>query len=63
MMYLRMKINESIINEFLRILHILKNYSDLLKHFINIKLHLRETSVLLKITDYKTEKNMFQKKS
>ena len=62
-MYLRMKINESIINESLRISHISRSYSDLLKHFINIKLHLREMSVLLKITDHKTEKSMFQKKN
>ena len=63
MMYLRMKINESIINESLRISHISRSYSDLLKHFIDIKLHLRETSVLLKITDHKTEKSTFQKES
>ena len=59
MMYLWMKINESIINESLRILHTLKNYLNLLKYFINIKLHLRETSVLLKIINYKIKKNIF----
>ena len=58
-MYLRIKINENIINKFLRILHILRSYSDLLKHFINIKLHLREINVLLKIMNYKTKKNTF----
>ena len=58
-MYLRIKINENIINEFLRISHILKNYLNLLKHFINIKLHLRKTSVLLKIINYKIKKNIF----
>ena len=54
-----MKINKSIINEFLRILHTLKSYLNLLKHFINIKLHLRKTSVLLKIINYKIKKNIF----
>ena len=54
-----MKINESIINKFLRILHILKNYSDLLKYFINIKLHLRKMNVLLKIINYKIKKSIF----
>ena len=63
MMYLRMKINESIINEFLRISYTSRNYSDLLKHFINIKLHLREMNVLLKIINHKIKKNMFQKEN
>ena len=54
-----MKINENIINESLRILHILRSYLNLLKHFINIKLHLRETSVLLKIINYKIKKSIF----
>ena len=58
-----MKINESIINESLRILYILRSYSDLLKHFINIKLHLRKTNVLLKIIDYKIKKSIFQKEN
>ena len=58
-----MKINESIINESLRILHTSRSYSDLLKYFINIKLHLRETNVLLKIINYKIKKSIFQKES
>ena len=39
-MYLRMKINKIIMNEFFCILYISINYVDLLKHFINIDLHL-----------------------
>ena len=41
-----MKINENIINESLRILYIFENYLNLIKHFINIELHLRKINVL-----------------
>jgi len=40
MMYLQIKINEIIMNEFLCISYIFINYVDLLKHLINIDLHL-----------------------
>ncbi len=40
MMYLRMKINEIIMNKFLCISYISINYVNLLKHLINIDLHL-----------------------
>ena len=63
MMYLRMKVDESIINESLRISHTPRSYSDLLKHFIGIELHLRGTGVLSKIAGHKTEKSTFQKGS
>ena len=48
-----MKINENIINESLRIFHIFKNYSNLIKHFINIELHLRKINMLTKSTEHK----------
>ena len=53
-----MKINENIINESLRILHIFKNYSSLIKHFINIKLHLRKINVLTKLIKHKLKNTM-----
>jgi len=40
MMYLQMKINEIIMNKSLHISYIFINYVNLLKHFINIDLHL-----------------------
>ncbi len=40
-MYLQMKINKIIMNESLCISYIFINYVDLLKHFINIDLHLQ----------------------
>ena len=55
MMYLRMKINENIVNESLRIFHIFKNYSNLIKHFIDIKLHLRKINVLAKSIKHKSK--------
>ena len=49
MMYLQIKINKIIMNEFLYILYIFINYVDLLKHFINIDLHLQNINVLSKL--------------
>ena len=49
MMYLRMKINEIIMNEFLRISYIFINYVDLLKHLIDIDLHLQDIDALSKL--------------
>ncbi len=49
MMYLRIKINKIIMNEFLCILYIFINYIDLLKHFIDIDLHLQDTDALSKL--------------
>ncbi len=48
-MYLQIKINKIIMNEFLYILYIFINYVDLLKHFINIDLHLQNINVLSKL--------------
>jgi len=62
-MYLQMKINEIIMNEFLRILYISINYVDLLKHFINIDLHLQDTDALSKLHLQQSESAMFQKSS
>ncbi len=49
MMYLWMKINEIIMNEFLHISYIFINYVNLLKHLIDIDLHLQDTDALLKL--------------
>jgi len=49
MIYLRMKINKIIINESLCISYIFINYVSLLKHFINIDLHLQDTDTLSKL--------------
>ncbi len=49
MMYLWMKINEIIMNEFLCISYIFINYVDLLKHLIDIDLHLQDIDALLKL--------------
>jgi len=49
MIYLQIKINKIIMNEFLLILYISINYVDLLKHFINIDLHLQDIDALSKL--------------
>ncbi len=61
MMYLWMKINKIIINEFLCILYIFINYVDLLKHLINIDLHLQNTNALLKLHLQQSESATSQK--
>ena len=58
-----MKINEIIMNEFLCILYISINYVDLLKHLINIDLHLQDTDALSKLYLQQSESAMFQKSS
>ncbi len=49
MMYLQIKINKIIMNESLHISYISINYVNLLKHFINIDLHLQDIDALLKL--------------
>jgi len=61
MMYLRMKINKIIINEFLCILYISINYVDLLKHIIDIDLHLQDTDTLSKLHLQQSESAASQK--
>ncbi len=61
MMYLQMKINEIIMNEFLCISYISINYVDLLKHFINIDLHLQDINALLKLHLQQSESATSQK--
>jgi len=61
MMYLQMKINEIIINEFLCILYISINYVSLLKHFINIDLHLQDIDTLSKLHSQQSENAASQK--
>ena len=61
MMYLQIKINEIIKNEFLCISYIFINYVDLLKHFISINLHLQNINALLKLHLQQSENVMFQK--
>ncbi len=63
MMYLQMKINEIIINEFLCISYIFINYVDLLKHFINIDLHLQDIDALSKLHLQQSKNVTFQKSS
>ncbi len=60
-MYLQMKINEIIMNESLRILYIFINYVDLLKHLINIDLHLQDIDALLKLHLQQSESVTSQK--
>ena len=48
-------------NEFLCILYIFINYVDLLKHFINIDLHLQNTDTLLKLHSQQSESAASQK--
>ncbi len=61
MMYLRMKINEIIMNEFLCISYISINYVSLLKHLIDIDLHLRDTDALSKLHSQQSESAASQK--
>ncbi len=61
MMYLRMKINEIIMNESLCISYISINYVDLLKHLIDIDLHLRDIDVLSKLHSQQSESATSQK--
>ncbi len=58
-----MKINEIIMNEFLHISYISINYVDLLKHFINIDLHLQNIDALLKLHLQQSENATSQKSS
>ncbi len=60
-MYLWMKINEIIMNESFYISYISINYVDLLKHFINIDLHLQNTDTLLKLHSQQSESAASQK--
>ncbi len=62
-MYLRMKINEIIMNEFLRISYIFINYVNLLKHLIDIELHLQDIDALLKLHLQQSESAASQKSS
>ncbi len=61
MMYLQIKINEIIMNESLCILYISINYVNLLKHFINIDLHLQNIDALLKLHLQQSENAASQK--
>ncbi len=61
MMYLRMKINKIIMNESLCISYIFINYVDLLKHLINIDLHLWDIDALSKLHSQQSESATFQK--
>ncbi len=58
-----MKINEIIMNEFLRISYISINYVSLLKHFIDIDLHLQDTDALSKLHSQQSESAASQKSS
>ena len=60
-MYLRMKINEIIMNESLCISYISINYVNLLKHLINIDLHLRDIDTLSKLHSQQSESATSQK--
>ncbi len=62
-MYLRMKINEIIMNKSLHISYIFINYVNLLKHFININLHLQDIDALLKLHLQQSENAVSQKSS
>ncbi len=61
MMYLRMKINKIIMNEFLCISYIFINYVNLLKHLINIDLHLQDIDTLSKLHLQQSENAASQK--
>ncbi len=63
MMYLRMKINEIIMNKSLCISYISINYVSLLKHLINIDLHLQDTDALSKLHSQQSESAASQKSS
>ena len=56
-----MKINEIIMNESLYISYISINYIDLLKHFINIDLHLQNIDILSKLHLQQSESATSQK--
>jgi len=56
-----MKINEIIMNESLCISYIFINYVDLLKHFINIDLHLQDIDALSKLHSQQSESAASQK--
>ncbi len=60
-MYLQMKTNEIIMNEFLCISYISINYINLLKHFINIDLHLWNIDILSKLHLQQSESVTSQK--
>ncbi len=60
-MYLRMKINKIIMNESFCILYIFINYVNLLKHLININLHLQNIDALLKLHLQQSESAASQK--
>ena len=62
MMYLQMKINKIIMNESLCILYIFINYVDLLKHFINIDLHLQDIDMLLKLNSQQQSESVASQK-
>ncbi len=61
MMYLWMRINKIIMNESFCILYIFINYVDLLKHLIDIDLHLQNTDALLKLHLQQSESAVSQK--
>ncbi len=61
MMYLWMKINEIIINKSLCISYIFINYISLLKHLINIDLHLQDIDALSKLHLQQSENAASQK--
>jgi len=61
MMYLWMKINKIIMNKFLHISYISINYVNLLKHFINIDLHLQDINALLKLHSQQSKNAASQK--
>jgi len=63
MMYLQIKINKIIMNEFLCISYIFINYVNLLKHFINIDLHLQNIDALSKLHLQQSESVTSQKSS
>ena len=63
MMYLQMKINKIIMNESFYISYIFINYVDLLKHLINIDLHLQNIDALLKLHLQQSESVTSQKSS
>ncbi len=62
-MYLQMKINKIIMNESLHILYTFMNYVNLLKHLINIDLHLQDIDALSKLHLQQSESAASQKSS
>jgi len=63
MMYLQIKINKIIMNESLCISYIFINYVDLLKHLINIDLHLQNIDALSKLHSQQSKSVASQKSS